>query len=152
MKYFKLLPFILLIICSRPAAAQHSEEEAVKNAIRQLFEGMKRGDSAMVKAVFYENPVMQTALTTKDGSLRLVTASLEKFLTAVGTPHTDVWDEQITFGKILIDGPLAVVWTPYKFYLGTKYSHCGVNSFQLVKLEGNWKIVYLIDTRRKECQ
>ncbi|WP_346318272.1 nuclear transport factor 2 family protein [Chitinophaga sp. YIM B06452] len=151
MKYFQFIPFILLIICSRPAAAQHSEEEAVKSAIRQLFEGMKRGDSAMVKAVFSENVVMQTALTTKDGSLKLVTASFEKFLTAVGSPHTDVWDERISFSKVLVDGPLASVWTPYQFYLNEKFSHCGVNSFQLFKSpEGGWKIIYLVDTRRKE--
>ncbi len=80
MKYFKLIPFILLVICSRLAAAQHSEEEAVKSAIRQLFEGMKSGDSAMVKAVFAENAVMQTALTTKDGTVKLVTGSLKEFL------------------------------------------------------------------------
>lgn len=150
MKYLQLFPFVLLIICSRPAVAQHSEDEAVKSAIRQLFDGMKRGDSAMVKDVFYENPVMQTALTTKNGSLRLVTASFEKFLTAVGTPHTDVWDERISFSKILVDGPLASVWTPYSFYLNNKFSHCGVNSFQLFKSPEGWKIIYLVDTRRKE--
>lgn len=107
----------------------------------------------MVKAVFYENPVMQTALTTKDGGLRLVTASLEKFLTAVGTPHTDVWDERISFSKVLVDGPLASVWTPYSFYHNNKFSHCGVNSFQLFKSPDGWKIIYLVDTRRKDnCQ
>ena len=150
MKYLQLFPFVLLLICSRPAVAQHSEEEAVKSAIRQLFDGMKLGDSAMVKAAFYENPVLQTALTAKDGSLRLVTASLEKFLTAVGTPHTDVWDERISFSKILVDGPLASVWTPYSFYLNGKFAHCGVNSFQLFKSPKGWKIIYLVDTRRKD--
>jgi len=54
------------------------------------------------------------------------------------------------FAKILIDSQLASVWTDYKFYIGDKFSHCGVNSFQLVKLNDGWKIVYIIDTRRKE--
>ncbi|HEY0898874.1 MAG TPA: hypothetical protein VGD90_06050, partial [Sphingobacteriaceae bacterium] len=61
-----------------------------------------------------------------------------------------VWDEQITFDAIQVDAGLASVWTSYKFYLGKNFSHCGVNSFQLVKMNGNWKITYLIDTRRKE--
>ncbi|HUH33176.1 MAG TPA: hypothetical protein VLZ28_04430, partial [Daejeonella sp.] len=57
---------------------------------------------------------------------------------------------RITFDQVLIDDNLASVWTSYQFYIGDKFSHCGVNSFQLVKGKEGWKIVYLIDTRRKE--
>jgi hypothetical protein len=38
----------------------------------------------------------------------------------------------------------------YKFYVGETFSHCGVNSFQLFKDKEGWKIIYLIDTRRKD--
>ncbi|MEM9869076.1 MAG: nuclear transport factor 2 family protein, partial [Bacteroidota bacterium] len=30
------------------------------------------------------------------------------------------------------------------------FSHCGINSFQMVNFGGEWKIIYLIDTRGKE--
>jgi len=131
---------------------QAGEEAAVKTAIGQLFEGMRKGDSSMVKAVFAPGAVLQTIVTPAGGSAQVKTAPLQRFLDAVGSPHTDVWDEQIEYGHIAIDGELASVWAPYRFYLGKTYSHCGVNSFQLVKLNGKWKIVYLIDTRRKECE
>ncbi|UWX56421.1 hypothetical protein NYZ99_09635 [Maribacter litopenaei] len=52
--------------------------------------------------------------------------------------------------SIQIDGAMANAWTPYEFRINDNFSHCGVNSFQMVKLEGEWKIIYLIDTRRKE--
>jgi hypothetical protein len=45
---------------------------------------------------------------------------------------------------------MAAAWTPYRFYRNGEFSHCGVNSFQLVKMAEGWKIVYIIDTRRKE--
>ena len=45
---------------------------------------------------------------------------------------------------------MANVWTAYSFYFDGKFSHCGVNSFQLLKEAGEWKIFYLVDTRRKE--
>jgi hypothetical protein len=45
---------------------------------------------------------------------------------------------------------MAAIWTEYSFYLGDKFSHCGVNSFQLFKDETGWKIIYIVDTRRKE--
>lgn len=131
---------------------QAGEEEAVKKTIGLLFDGMRKGDSSMVKAAFAPGATLQTISTPPGGSAKVKTEALQRFLDAVGTPHTDVWDEQIEFGRISIDGPLASVWTPYQFYLGGKYSHCGVNSFQLVKLEGEWRIVYLIDTRRKDCK
>lgn len=137
----KYVPLLLLVICSSPAWAQSSEEEFVKNAINKLFEGMKKGDSAMVKAVFVDGAVLQTVSTRQEGAPALVTATLQQFLRAVGTPHTDVWDERITFDKVLIDGALASVWTPYLFYLNDKFSHCGVNSFQLIKSAAGWKIM-----------
>lgn len=146
----KYIPLLLLIICSSPSWAQSSEEENVKSAINKLFEGMKKGDSAMVKAVFVDGAVLQTVSSKQEGAPTLVTATLQQFLRAVGTPHTDVWDERIRFDKVLIDGALASVWTPYRFYLNDQFSHCGVNSFQLMKSAAGWKIVYLVDTRRKE--
>ena len=50
---------------------------------------------------------------------------------------------------IKIDGNLASVWTPYEFYLDNNFSHCGVNSFQLFNNNGNWEIIYIVDTRKK---
>lgn len=150
MKRFYVIPLILLLICSFPVLAQSSEEVAVKSAIQQLFDGMRKGDSAMVKAVFAEKAILQTVQNRKDSTTAVATLAIAQFLVAVGTPHTDVWDERITFDKILIDGSLASVWTPYRFYRNDQFSHCGVNSFQLVKSEAGWKIIYLIDTRRKD--
>lgn len=104
----------------------------------------------MVKAVFADNAILQTISGKQEGAPALVSGSLQQFLRAVGTPHTDVWDERITFERIMVDGALASVWTPYRFYLNEKFSHCGVNSFQLMKSPAGWKIIYLVDTRRKE--
>jgi hypothetical protein len=80
----------------------------------------------------------------------LETESISGFLKAVGTPHPAVWDERVQFERVLIDANLASVWAPYEFYLGSKFSHCGYDSFQLVKLAEGWKIAHIIDTRRKE--
>ncbi|MGX5820553.1 nuclear transport factor 2 family protein [Chitinophaga lutea] len=150
MKSFLFPFFFLTLFYATPASAQASEEEAVKSAIRQMFDGMRKGDSAMVKGVFSSKIILQSISRGKDGQVEVRALTADKFLQAVGSPHTDVWDERIEFGTILIDGELASVWTPYRFYLGEKFSHCGVNSFQLGKTAEGWKILYLVDTRRKE--
>jgi hypothetical protein len=129
--------------------AQSNEEEAVKQAVNHLFAGMKNADSTLAGSAFSANSIMQT-IENKDGKTTVRTEPVANFLKFIGSPHKEKFDERIVFTKILIDGPLASVWTDYKFYVDEKFSHCGVNSFQLVKGDKGWQIVYIIDTRRKD--
>lgn len=147
----KILTTLTFIAFALIAFAQDrkSETEAIKKVINTMFDGMRKGDSTMVKSAFAPGVIMQT-IASKDGNTRVRTDNAQGFLKAVGTPHSEIWDERITFDQISIDASLTSVWTSYKFYLSDKFSHCGVNSFQLVKLNDGWKIVHLIDTRRKE--
>ncbi|RZK18584.1 MAG: hypothetical protein EOO86_09845, partial [Pedobacter sp.] len=124
-----LAPF--LIILSTTLFAQ-SDEEAVKVVINNLFTGMKTGDSTLTRTTFAKECIMQT-IVNKSGENSVRTEKADDFLKFIGSPHKEKFDERIVFTKILIDGPLAVVWTDYKFYIDDKFSHCGVNSFQLVK-------------------
>ncbi len=145
-----LLPAALL---SAPltAAAQTpaAETEAVKATVRAFFDGMRRADSAAVRRTLAPGAVFHT-LATRGSQTQLRPQNPADFVKAVGTPHQEVWDERITFDQVLIDANLASVWTPYEFYLGNTFSHCGYNSFQLVKLADGWRIAHVIDTRRKE--
>lgn len=144
------LTFIVFLFISGNCLAQ-TESDAIKAVIDQLFDGMRKGDSAMVHRSFVDDVQMQTiVMSEKNWAKNVITSSLTSFLDAVGTPHAEVWDEQVKEYKITIDGALAAVWTPYEFYRGDTFSHCGVNSFQLAKLNGEWKIIYLVDTRKRE--
>ena len=145
MKYF----FALSLLVSLTASAQ-TEEEKVKAPILVLFDGMRKSDSSMIRAAFAPTAVLQTVAKNKEGVVSVRTDAVNDFVLSVAKPHTDIYDERITFEMIKIDADLATVWTPYKFYVGEKFSHCGVNSFQLVRINGAWKIQYIIDTRRRE--
>ena len=149
--YLKLL-FVLLTFISIRMNAQNTNDvnEAVKKPIIALFAGMKKGDTALIRSTFSNNAVMQTIAKNKEGIVRVLTEPVDSFLASVGRPHTEVYDERIEFNTIKIDGDLAIVWTPYKFYIDDKFSHCGVNSFQLVRINNEWKIQYIIDTRRRQ--
>lgn len=150
MKLFYLF-FISIMLTTIAGFAQNlNDEAAVKATINLLFDGMRNSDTTMLKKAFAANHIMQTIVKTKDGKAMVRTESLANFIKSVGTPHSEKYDERIVFTKILIDDNLASVWTDYKFYIGEKFSHCGVNSFQLFKGDDGWKIIYLIDTRRKD--
>lgn len=126
-----------------------STEDSIRAVIQSLFEGMNKADAEMVKAAFSPNAIMHTFARSQDGKLMVKDEQPAEFAVVVGQAKAGSLDERIQFEKILIDGPLASVWTPYQFYYEGKFSHCGVNSFQMVRLDGGWKIQYIIDTRRK---
>ena len=147
----KRILFILIAVLSVTGAfAQDSAAGGVKLAINTLFDGMRKGDSALIKTVFAKEMVLQSISKDRTGKTVIAVDSGDDFAKAIGTPHNVVYDERITFNDIKIDGDLASVWAPYKFYLGDKFSHCGVDVFSLMKTASGWKIIYIVDTRRKD--
>ena len=151
MKSLAIFLIILSIsVCKISAQSPNSEENAIKAVVNSLFDGMRSSDSTLIRKAFATKTIMQTIAINKEGKAIVRTESLDGFIKSISAPHPEKYDEQIAFTKILIDGKLASVWTDYKFYLGDKFSHCGVNSFQLFKSDDGWKIIYIIDTRRKE--
>jgi len=141
-----------MVLCSGiPAVAQNAEEAAVTAVIRKLFTGMLKGDSAMVHEAFARNVTMATAHRDKTNQPVLKQeSSIRDFLKQVGTPHTEAYREEIWNIEVQIDGDLAQVWCDYAFYVGSTFSHCGVDAFQLHKGKDGWRIFHLADTRRKE--
>jgi len=107
---------------------------------------MKSADSLGVKNAFSGSAIMQTFGKNKE----IRTEKVEDFAKQVGASQAGDLDERFTISKILVDGNMASVWVPYQFYYKGNFSHCGVNSFQLAKINNEWKIQYIIDTRRKD--
>ncbi|SEG32075.1 nuclear transport factor 2 family protein [Algoriphagus boritolerans] len=137
-----------LLFCF-PAFSQ-TEEEQVEAVIKSLFEGMRAKDVDQVTAAFSKDALMQTVIAKPEGS-EVASNAVADFISRIAsTPVETQLDERILAYQIKIDGTMASAWTPYQFYTNGTFSHCGVNSFQLVKMAEGWKIVYIIDTRRKE--
>ena len=131
------------------SVAQPKPDGAIQIPIKNLFLAMERGDSALLRTAFYSDVMLITVLE-KDGKFTLrKETDLKGFATSIGTPHPDVYHEPIWDIKAEQDGNFAQVWAKYAFYLGNKFSHCGVDTFQLIKTEAGWKIFYLADTRQK---
>ncbi|MGF2414782.1 MAG: nuclear transport factor 2 family protein, partial [Ferruginibacter sp.] len=145
----QFLVFLTFITLSVTVKAQ-TAEDSVKAAVNKLFDGMKNSDAVLLTSAFADSAILQTISRNKEGKLIIQNESVNAFADFISKQPKAAADERITFDVIKIDGPLAIVWTPYKFYFNGVFSHCGVNSFQLVKINGEWKIQYLIDTRRKK--
>ena len=126
-----------------------SDEESVKAVINKMFTAMKDGDSRSLMDCFADSAILQS-VSEKDGKVSITNEPVKDFANFVGKQPKGAADERITFDLVKIDASLAIAWTPYQFYYNGKFSHCGVDSYQLVRINGSWKIQYLIDTRRKE--
>lgn len=145
----KLILILSIVIFYPNLLSAQSSEDSVKAAVNKLFEGMRNSDAAMVSHSFSDSAILQTITRNKEGKLLIRNEKIKDFADFV-SKQKEAADERIRFETIRIDGPLAIVWAPYTFYYQGKFSHCGVNSFQLIRIDGQWKIQYLIDTRRKE--
>lgn len=142
---------LLSVLSAHFAVGQDTTDyPAVRAVVQQLFDGMRNGDSSMVRSAFAADAVLFSTFTDKKGVPYVETSSINDFVAAVGTPREEKWDERIHDVAIRTDDGLAQVWAPYVFYLDGKRLHCGVNSFQLVHTTNGWKIQALTDSRRKE--
>lgn len=138
---------IFFLLISSFSFAQNTSEKEIIKPIENLFNAMKSADSLGVINAFSGSAIMQTF--GKNQEIR--TDKVEDFAKQVGASQSGDLDERFTISKILVDGNMASVWVPYQFYYKGNFSHCGVNSFQLAKINSEWKIQYIIDTRRKKC-
>jgi hypothetical protein len=149
-KLTRSLTLLLLFTAINSGAAYaQTAEDSIKTVINKMFTGMKNSDTAMVKSCFTETAVLQTFGKDKAGKTIITTDTPEDFAKIIATIPAGAADEQIVFKDMKIDGPMAAVWTPFKLYFNGKFYSCGVNSFQLVRLNNEWKIQYILDTRRK---
>jgi hypothetical protein len=146
----KLLLLLLTAVAPLTAICQTAEQEAVKKVINNMFTAMRTSDTTLLRSTFSADMILQSVVNKKDGTTALLTEKAEGFIKQVGAPHKEIYDERIVITDVKVDGPLASVWTPYKFYEGSTFSHCGVNVFQLMKTAAGWKIIYIVDTRRKD--
>jgi len=144
----KYLFISLLFLSSTVSAQKNQEKPAIKQVIQNMFFAMQTGDTALFRSCFAPTVIFQT-IVTKDNLTKVKTEDFEAFLKSLNKYPKGALDERIKFKSVQEDGALAIAWTPYQFYYQGKFSHQGVNSFQLVKLGDTWKIQYLIDTRRK---
>lgn len=127
-----------------------SAEQAIITVVKTLFDGMRAGDSTILRSVLHPKAHLQSSFTNKEGIPVLKGGSVDGWVKSVGTPHEQVYNEKIWSYKVRIDDNMASVWTDYTFYLGEKLSHCGVNAFHIVNTVDGWKVAHITDTRRKK--
>lgn len=148
----KIITFLIVVVFTSIINAQSNKEQeaTIKQTINTFFDGLHKGDSAIVNSTLHKNLKVQTTFTNKKEEKHLKTETKEQLLINIASKKPEnTYLEKLLSWNIHIDGNLASVWTPYEFYFNGNFSHCGANSFQLFNNNGKWEIIYLVDMRRR---
>jgi Putative lumazine-binding len=148
----KLILISVFLFTTTLTFAQSEDEKAVKAIVVQLFDGMQKHDSTMIRACFHPSARMQSVgADRKTGVVGLTTENtIDGFVKSIGSMTASVQiEERVLSYEIRVDTQIATAWTPYEFYYNGKRIHCGVDAFQFYKTDIGWKILTIADTRRK---
>jgi ketosteroid isomerase-like protein len=143
MKKF-LLIFVLFI-----SANSQAQNQEIQKVVDTFFEAFHAKDTLKLQALCEETMILQSISENAKGT-KLSNEKPQVFFKSIASIPAELkFQEKILSYSIQVDGSMAHAWTPYEFYVNGKLSHKGVNAFTLFKKDNIWKIVHLIDTRRK---
>ncbi len=148
--------FLLIIaLCSTIGFNQAPKSEEKSNeakdalaVVNNLFEAMRTKNADAIRAAFYPDGQL-TATQRRDGrpNIRVYTGdSFSKLI--VETKGQLI--ERMYKPETLITGDLALVRGRYGFFVDDRFSHCGLNSFHLMRTADGWKIVNAASTIEME--
>ena len=140
---------LALVISVLFTLAIQAQNDDIKHTIETFFEGFHHRDTVLLHQVCADKMILQSIEENSTGSSLTEEPSHFFYRSVASMPKSLKFNEQILSYTTQVDGAMGHAWTPYEFYLDGKFSHKGVNAFTLFKEKDQWKIIYIIDTRRK---
>jgi hypothetical protein len=146
------LSALLLTACASGAAAdpqtmypkmlQPIDLSTPQAATHSMMRAMYQADADMVDQVFIEGA--QLRRVTAEGEIR--PDGLQRWRDWVGSlQQGDAYEELFALSSEQL-GPLATVWAPFLVTYQGDLVGCGVNQLTLAKTDGEWRVVFAMDT------
>jgi len=129
----------IALFCCVSSHAQSTDREGVLEAVNLLIQSINTDNLELMARVTREDGMNFILVEESDGSYTTKSRAQSEYLDP-GEKSTQKFEERIWNPKVLLDGPVAVVWADYDFHVDDKFSHCGVDVFNLIKDEGVWKV------------
>lgn len=109
---------------------------------QKLFDAMAAHDGAGARALFTADANL--VAVAPDG--KVTATPIEKWTDRLSTSK-DKWLERMWSPKVQEQNAIATVWGAYDFHMNGEFTHCGIDTFTLVKTNGEWRIAALVFTR-----
>ena len=135
------LAALALTLAPAAAASQEAsqtEEIRVMEAVNAFMTAFDNKDSATMNALLTEDAYLAWVREGEGGD-PTQSMRLSDLATGIADVPADI-AEPLSIRALMVDGPVAMVWADYAFYLDGVQTHCGVDIFTLMRVEGEWKI------------
>ncbi|MBT4053017.1 MAG: hypothetical protein HOE73_07995 [Bacteroidetes Order II. Incertae sedis bacterium] len=134
-----------------PIQAQNTndvQESSILEVVSKVFEGINTHDGDLIRSVMAPSAILfSSSMLNEIPRANMSTA--EQFAEGVSDPDQG-FIERMFETEVRIREGIATVWDQYDFHINKRFSHCGVDTFSLIRSAEGWKIVSLIYTVENE--
>lgn len=149
-----ILCLVILAILAVNNFAQNADVKSASEIPDKLFAAMRAKNADAIRAVFITEGQLVAIDKPRDSKglskTRVFTA--EAFAKMISEAKGAEFIEKMPNKKVEISGDLAMVSGRYTFYVGDKFSHCGLNTFNLVRTANGWLIAHAASTLEFQCE
>ena len=122
-----------------PAGHQPGEEAAVLATMDRYMHAISANDLEGMAAMQTADGMTYRARATQEGGMEVVGHPNAYWVDPARVDGTTV-RERYWSPTVLVRGSIAVVWAPYEYRIDGETSHCGVDVFDFVKVQGEWRV------------
>lgn len=135
---------VVVTAITAPALRAQDPKAQVLQVGQAVFDAMAQRDTAALRQVLHPAAHLIAAVES-DGQPAPRASDLSEFLDQIANFPT-VPLERIWNAEVRVSGTVATIWAQYDFHRGIEFSHCGIDSFQLVKTPAGWRVSSIIYT------
>ncbi len=154
MKKLLIAAALTLLMSATGASAQTTQtataddRRAVLAVVDALFAAMLARDGAAVTPLVEPQGIVTSVSTAPDGSRRVTVAPWADFAAGLARAPAPI-RERLFSPEVRVHGDIAMVWSRYDLWIGDTFSHCGTDLFDLVRRDGQWRMLNVTYTRER---
>lgn len=145
MKKTLQLSFAIFLAVSAVNAQKADDSRDALAVVNKMFAEMANHNPTAIAELFFKDSNLTALISRRDGKKQVSAFTGEVFSKNFAEKRGEI-NETMYAPTVSVDGDLAVVHGRYVFFVDGKVSHCGLNSFNLVRAEGVWKIANAISS------
>ena len=136
---FPIFATFMVLALSAPLTASANERTGVLQAISNLFKAMETRDLELTRSVMM--PAGELMSGDDQMSVDAQGTEFAEYMKDLDEGD-ELLQERLIKPEVMVSGNIAVVWSDYQFFVDGKLSHCGVDNFSLMKVQGEWRLMY----------
>lgn len=129
----------------QPEAAQGEDQREVLAVVDRLFAALAVRDKVALLAEVVPEGRATASVTAP--ARRVRSQSWTEFAERIGGGRERL-TERLIDPHVHVEGDIAMIWSRYEFEIDGRFSHCGIDHFDLVRMDGKWRVLNLTWTQQ----